>query len=276
MRLLFLGDILGKSGRDAVVDTVPKLRREHALDFVVACGENAAHGFGITGEICRQLFAAGVDVITLGNHAFDQREIIEYIKAEPRLLRPLNSPPDTPGRGMGIFHARGGLPVLVTQVICRLFMADSDDPFRALEDCLARHPMGRGGTVAAALIDIHGEASSEKAALAHIADGKASMAVGSHSHVPTADGRILAGGTAFQTDAGMCGPYDSIIGMDKAIAVHRFRSKVPGERLEPAGGLATVCGVLTETDPATGLARAIWPIRVGGHLGAASAPPANH
>lgn len=275
MRLLFLGDILGKSGRDAVIDNVPRLRRDLSLDLVVACGENAAHGFGITGEICRQLFTAGVDVITLGNHAFDQREIIEYIKAEPRLLRPLNYPPDTPGRGAGIFHARGGLPVLVAQVICRLFMADTDDPFRALDECLAKHPMGKGGTVAAALLDIHGEASSEKSALAHVADGKVSMAVGSHSHVPTADTRILKGGTAFQTDAGMCGPYDSVIGMSATEAVRRFRSKVPGERLEPAGGVATVCGVMTETDNATGLARAVWPIRIGGLLNAASAPPAN-
>lgn len=266
MRLMFLGDVLGRSGRDAVVDTVPTLRRELRLDFVVACGENAAHGFGITGDICRQFFNAGVDVITLGNHAFDQREIIDYIGTEPRLLRPLNYPSDTPGAGAGVFTSVTGARVLVAQVICRLFMADTDDPFRALETLVDQHPMGDRAAVNAALIDIHGEASSEKAALANMVDGKISMAVGSHSHVPTADGRILPRGTAFQTDAGMCGPYDSVIGMRTDIAIQRFRSRVPGERLEPTAGVATVCGVVVETDPETGLAKSIVPLRRGGIL----------
>ncbi|MDX2224804.1 MAG: TIGR00282 family metallophosphoesterase [Rhodospirillaceae bacterium] len=266
MNILYLGDIVGRSGRDAVIAQVPNLRRAHDLDLVVACGENAAHGFGITAAICQQLYAAGVDVITLGNHAWDQREIIDYIKTEPRLLRPLNYPPDTPGSGYGVYMTAKRARVMVAQVICRLFMENSDDPFRALEACVAAHPMGYGKPHAAIVIDIHGEASSEKSALANLVDGKVSLAVGSHSHVPTADTRILPNGTAFQTDAGMCGPYDSVIGMRKDIATAKFRTKVPGERLEPAGGEATVCGVIVTTDDRTGLASAVRPVRVGGVL----------
>ena len=268
MRLLYLGDIMGRTGREAVAARVPELRDRLGLDFVVACGENAAHGFGITAAICQQLYDAGVDVITLGNHAWDQREIISFIQGEPRLLRPLNYPPDTPGQGVGFYRSARGLRVIVVQVICRLFMDALDDPFRALEQCLSRHPLRDAAD--AIIVDVHGEATSEKAALGVVADGRASMVVGSHSHVPTADTRIMPGGTAFQSDAGMCGCYDSVIGMRKEIAAQRFITKMPTERLEPADGDATICGLYVETDDRTGLALRAEPLRLGGVLKQAS------
>jgi 2',3'-cyclic-nucleotide 2'-phosphodiesterase len=264
MRLLYLGDIMGKSGRQAVIDRMPELRDRLGLDFVVACGENAAHGFGITVKICEALFSAGVDVITTGNHAWDQREIIDYIPTEPRLLRPINYAEGTPGLGAGMYQTAAGQRVAVCQVMGRLFMPPIDEPFRALEKFLAGTQLGRD--VDAIVIDIHGEATSEKTALGCIADGRASLAVGSHSHIPTADTRILPAGTGFQTDAGMCGPYDSVIGMDAGIAIRRFVDSLPGERLEPASGPATICGVMVETDDRTGLAHGIYPLRMGGEL----------
>jgi metallophosphoesterase (TIGR00282 family) len=268
---LFCGDVMGRSGRDAVTGRVPELRRSLALDFVVANGENAAHGFGITPGICAEFFAAGIDVITLGNHSWDQREIIPFIESEPRLLRPLNYPPGTPGRGAGVFSTLRGKKVLVTQVIGRLYMDPLDDPFRALEGELQKHRLGGG--VDAAIVDVHCEASSEKMALAHLADGRASLVVGSHSHIPTADAQIFARGTAYQTDAGMCGDYDSVIGMKKEVATQRFIKKMPGERLSPAEGEGTLCAVFVETDDATGLARRVAPIRQGGRLGPAMVAP---
>lgn len=264
MRLLYCGDIMGKPGREAVVTHVPDLRKSLNLDFVVACGENAAHGFGITSLICQSLYEAGVDVITLGNHAWDQREIISFISAEPRLLRPINYPPEAPGQGMGLYTTAKGRRVIVVQVMCRLFMDPLDDPFRALDAVLTQHPLRDAAD--AIIVDVHGEATSEKGALAYISDGRASMVVGSHSHIPTADARIMPGGTAFQTDAGMCGPFDSVIGMKKHIATQRFVTKMPTERLEPAEGEGTLCGVYVETDDHTGLAVRCEPVRVGGIL----------
>jgi metallophosphoesterase (TIGR00282 family) len=264
MRILYCGDILGRTGRDAVIQALPGLRAELALDFVVANGENAAHGFGITPKICEDLFAAGVDVITTGNHAWDQREIIPFFESEPRLLRPLNYPKGTPGRGAGVYPAPRGRKVMVVQLMGRLFMDPLDDPFAALEAELSKQRLG--ATVDAVVLDIHAEASSEKMALAHLADGRVSMSVGSHSHVPTADAQILPRGSAYQTDAGMCGDYDSVIGMRKDAAIARFVRKMPGERLSPADGEATLCAVFVETDDATGLAKRIGPLRLGGRL----------
>ncbi len=273
MRILYLGDIMGKSGRTAVIEQVPGLRQTYDLDFVVACGENAAHGFGITIKICEALFEAGIDVITTGNHAWDQREIIDYIATEPRLLRPANYPEGTPGQGAGLFNCRGNRRIAVVQVMGRLFMPSIDEPFRCLEGFLKGTQLGKDAD--AIVVDIHGEATSEKTALGYVADGRASLAVGSHSHIPTADTRILPAGTAYQTDAGMCGPYDSVIGMDTGIAVRRFIETLPGERLEPATGPSTVCGVLVETEDQTGLARAVHPIRIGGLLEPLLPPGAN-
>lgn len=264
MRVLFLGDVMGEAGRRIVLRHVPLLRNDLRLDFVVVNGENAAGGFGITEKICESFFDVGVDVITTGNHAWDQREVLTYIERESRLLRPCNYPPGTPGRGAGLYASRDSRQVLVIQAMTRLFMDPLDDPFRAVDEALASHRLVE--SVDFVLLDIHGEATSEKQALAWAFDGRISAAVGSHSHVPTADARILPGGTAYQTDAGMCGDYDSIIGMKPPAAVNRFLTKIRTERLEPADGEATLCAVLVESDNKTGLATACMPVRVGGKL----------
>jgi metallophosphoesterase (TIGR00282 family) len=266
MRLLFCGDIVGRSGRDIVIAELPRLRQELGLDFVVANGENAAGGFGITDKICRSLYECGVDAVTTGNHVWDQREIIGYIDSDARLLRPANFPPGTPGKGVRVFALADGRRVLVANVMARLFMDALDDPFACVDRELARHPLGARGGVQAAIIDFHGEASSEKMAMGHYADGRVSLVVGTHTHVPTADIQILPGGTAYQTDAGMCGDYDSVIGMQKGPAIQRFVRKLPGERLTAAEGPATLSAVYVETDDATGLARVAAPLRVGGRL----------
>jgi len=263
MRVLLCGDVVGRSGREAVAAHVPRLRAELGLDFVVVNGENAAHGFGITDRICAEFYAAGVDVITTGNHVWDRREIIPYIDADPRLLRPINFPPGTPGRGHGIFRLGDGRAVLVVNAMARLFMDAIDDPFAAMDRLLAAHPLG---DVAAIMVDFHGEATSEKTSMGHFCDGRVSAVIGTHSHVPTADYRILENGTAYMTDVGMCGDYDSVIGMRKEGSVRRFVRKLPGERLEVAEGPATLCAVVVESDDATGLAHRIAPLRIGGRL----------
>ncbi|MFO0292523.1 MAG: TIGR00282 family metallophosphoesterase [Rhodospirillales bacterium] len=263
MRVLFLGDVVGRAGRDAVARHVPDLRRRLDLDFVIANGENVAHGFGITERTARDLYEAGVDCITTGNHVWDQREILSTIDADPRLLRPINFPRGAPGRGIGVFTV-GRRRVVVVNVMTRLFMDPLDDPFAGVEAVLATQRIGAG--VDMLMVDVHGEATSEKMALGHFCDGRASLVVGSHSHVPTADAQILPGGTAYQTDAGMCGDYDSVIGMKKEAAIQRFVRKMPGERLSPAEGEGTLCGVFAEIADGTGLARRIAPVRVGGRL----------
>ena len=263
MRVLLCGDVVGRNGRDVVVEHVPRLRRELALDLVVVNGENAAHGFGITDKICAELYASGVDVITTGNHVWDRREIMAYIAGDPRLLRPINYPAAQPGRGFGIYRLADGRRVLVANAMARLFMDAIDDPFAALDRLLSEHPLG---AVAAVIVDFHGEATSEKTSMGHFCDGRASAVVGTHSHVPTADYRILPKGTAYMSDVGMCGDYDSVIGMRKEGAIARFVTKLPGERLEVAEGEATLCAVVIETDDATGLARAVAPLRLGGKL----------
>jgi hypothetical protein len=262
--LLFCGDIVGRPGRAAVVDHLAGLRKRLALDFVVANGENAAGGFGITGKICQELFEAGVDAITGGNHIWDQREVLSYIDGEPRLLRPQNYPASTPGRGSGLFTAPKGRKVLVVSVMGRLFMDALDDPFACVERELAKHRLGVGAQ--AIILDVHAEATSEKMAMGHAVDGRVSLCVGTHTHVPTADTMILPGGTAYQSDAGMCGDYDSVIGMDKAVPIARFTRRLPTERLSVARGEGTLCAVFVETDDKTGLALRAEPVRVGGRL----------
>ena len=264
MKFLFCGDIVGRSGRDVVIKEVPRLRRDVGLDFVVVNGENAAAGFGITAKICGELHQAGVDCITTGNHVWDQREIMPYIAQDKRLLRPINFPPGTPGWGANVFQTARGQKIAVINVMCRLFMDAIDDPFRALDSELAKYTLG--GSVDCILIDVHGEATSEKQSVGHYCDGRASAVLGTHSHIPTADGWILPGGTAYQTDVGMCGDYDSVIGMKKDIAMQRFVRKIPGERLAPAEGDGTLCAAIVDTDDRTGFARSIQPLRVGGRL----------
>ncbi len=263
MRILLCGDIVGRAGRSVVIENMPRLRRDLGLDFVVANGENAAHGFGITDKICEELYAYGVDVITTGNHVWDKREIIPYIDRDPRLLRPVNFPPGTPGKGHGVFGLPDGRRLLVVNAMARLFMDAIDDPFAAVDRLLADYPLG---AVDAILVDFHGEATSEKMSMGHFCDGRASAVIGTHSHVPTADAQILPKGSAYMTDAGMCGDYDSVIGMQKETAVARFVRKMPGDRLQAAEGEATLCAAFVETDDATGLARRIAPLRLGGRL----------
>lgn len=264
MKILLVGDVVGKSGREALSQYLPELRQNLKLDFVVVNGENAANGFGITDSICQSFYVSGADVITTGNHIWDQREIIDYIDNDPRLLRPLNFPEGTPGRGVGEFECLDGRKVVVIHPMCRLFMDPLDDPFAGVEAALAKYTLGKD--VAAILVDIHGEASSEKQAMGHILDGRVSAVVGTHTHVPTSDHQVLPCGTAYVTDLGMTGDYNSVIGMKKKAAISRFLTKMPQGRLQPAEGIATFCGAYIETDDLSGVARSIEPVRLGGCL----------
>jgi metallophosphoesterase (TIGR00282 family) len=263
MRLLFIGDIVGRSGRIVLGEELPNLRQAWKLDCVIVNGENAAGGFGITEAILADFLAAGADCITLGNHAFDQREALTFIAHQPRLIRPLNYPRGTPGCGTALIETAKGERVLVINLLGRTFMDAIDDPFaegeREIGACLL------GEACDAIIVDFHAEASSEKQAFAHFVDGRASLVVGTHTHVPTADHQILPQGTAFITDVGMTGDYDSIIGMEKEEPIRRFTQKTPGGRMEPAGGIATLCGIAVEID-ARGLAARIAPVRIGGRL----------
>lgn len=264
MKFLICGDVVGKAGRKAIDRYLPDVRKRLDLDFVIVNGENAAHGFGLTDKICQAFYAAGADVVTTGNHVWDQREIIKYIDSDPKLLRPMNYPEGTPGAGSGVYHVPKGKKVMVIHPMGRLFMDPLDDPFAAVEETLANHRMGH--TVDAVIVDFHGEATSEKQAMGHFLDGRVSAVVGTHTHVPTADAQILPGGTAFQTDIGMTGDYDSVIGMKKELATSRFTTKMPQGRLEPAEGDATLCAVYVETNNGTGRATHISPLRIGGRL----------
>jgi hypothetical protein len=262
MNILFLGDVIGKPGRDAVAAELPRLRARLSPDLVVANGENAAHGFGLTRAIAEEFFAMGIDVITTGNHWADQKEILTYIDNEDRILRPQNYPRGTPGRGANLYHTSAG-SVLVINVMGRVYMDALDDPFAAVEAELAACALGE--VADAIVVDMHAETTSEKMAMGHFCDGRASLVVGTHTHVPTADAQILPGGTAYQSDAGACCDYDSVIGMDKAEPLQRFVRKLSATRFSPATGPATVCGVFVETG-ANGLATRIEPVRVGGRL----------
>lgn len=265
MRIAFFGDVVGKSGREAVVEHLPSLRDRLKLDFVVVNAENAAGGFGVTERTATELYDAGADVLTLGNHAWDQSEALSYISREPRLLRPVNYREGAaPGAGASLYDLPDGRRILVMNVLLRLFMQALEDPFAAVERELVACPLGQ--VADAILVDMHGEATSEKTAMGVFCDGRASLVVGTHTHVPTADHRILPGGTAYQTDAGMCGDYDSIIGMEKDEPVNRFVTGMRGGRFQTASGAATACGLFVETDDATGLAVRCEPIRVGGCL----------
>ena len=262
MRILFLGDVVGRSAREAVIKEIPEIRRNFSIDFVIVNGENAAGGFGITEKICEDFFSSGIDCITTGNHVWDQKELFDYIKNENRLLRPINYPEETPGKGFEIFPNQLGR-VLVVNVMGRLFMESLDDPFNAIEKVLDENPLGI--TCDAIVIDIHAETTSEKTAMGHFCDGRVSLVVGTHTHIPTADYQILPYGTGYQTDAGMCGDYDSVIWMEKTEPIRRFVEKTPGGRFNPAQGNPTLCGVIIETSP-DGLSETIEPFRLGGIL----------
>jgi metallophosphoesterase (TIGR00282 family) len=264
MHILFLGDVVGRTGREAVAAALPTLRTALAIDLAIVNAENASHGFGLSPEMARELFAAGADAITLGNHAWDRKELIPYIAETPRLIRPLNFPPGTPGAGSILVELRDGRRALVLNAMGRLYLDALDCPFRTTAVELNRYKLG--ASVAAIVIDFHAEASSEKMAFGHSFDGQVSLVVGTHTHIPSADHQILPAGTAFQSDAGMCGDYDSVIGMEKTGAIARFWRKMPGERLGPAEGPSSVCGLFVVTDDATGLALRVEPVRLGGRL----------
>lgn len=265
MRLLFLGDMVGRSGRTAVFDKLPGLIRDYKLDFVIVNGENAAGGFGITEEILQKTLEAGADVVTTGNHAFDQRETVEFASQYDRFLRPANYPDGTPGHGSNLITARNGARVLVANIMGRVFMHPNlDDPFGCGEQILSACPLGEQAD--AVVFDFHAEATSEKMCFAHFVDGRASFVVGTHTHVPTADAMILNGGTAYMSDAGMCGDYDSSLGMEKEEPLNRFITRMSKNKFEAAPGPATLCGVGVEISDRTGLAEKIAPLRLGPRL----------
>ena len=256
---------MGRTGRRAISERLAGLKSRHRADFTIVNGENASGGMGLTGAHARLLLEAGADCLTLGDHAFDQKDMLSFIETEPRVLRPLNFAREAPGRGARVFQDARGRKILVAQALGQVFMRRPfDDPFSALDAVLRAHPAG--GMVQAAVVDFHAEATSEKMAMGHFCDGRASLVVGTHTHVPTADTQILPRGTAYQSDAGMCGDYDSVLGMQKDEPVRRFLQKVPGARLEPATGEGTLSGVAVDIDDATGLAKAVWAVRVGPHL----------
>jgi metallophosphoesterase (TIGR00282 family) len=265
MKILFLGDVMGRAGRAAVTTHLPRLRQDWKLDFVVVNGENATGGMGLSEPHAQILLDAGADVVTLGDHAFDQKDMLGFIAREQRIIRPLNYAKVAPGVGARVYEAPQGRKVLVAQVLGQVFMKRAfDDPFSALDAVLRQYPMG--GQVAASLIDVHCEATSEKMAMGHFCDGRASIVVGTHTHVPTSDAMILPGGTAYLTDAGMCGDYNSVIGMDKAEPMRRFITGMPKERFTPAADEATLSGLYVETDNLTGKATRVAMVRQGGRL----------
>jgi metallophosphoesterase (TIGR00282 family) len=264
MRILFVGDVVGRSGRTIVTERLPGLIRDWKLDLVVVNGENAAGGFGITEAIYRELIDAGADAITLGNHAWDQKEALVFIERAPRLIRPVNYPAGTPGRGAALCEAKSGARVLVVNAMGRIFMDPLDDPFAAIDRELTACPLRTGAD--AIVVDMHAETTSEKQSMGFFCDGRASLVAGTHTHAPTADLHILPGGTAFISDVGMTGDYDSVIGMTKEEPLLRFTRRISSSRFEAASGPATLCGVAVETDPATGLAARVGAVRLGGCL----------
>lgn len=263
MRILFIGDIVGKSGRDVVMRYVPLLRKKYDLDVVIANAENAAHGFGLTPKLLAQLKQAGIDIFTMGNHTFDKKDILEVIDTDETIVRPSNYPDHTPGHSLVIYTTKDSKKIAVIQFIGTIFMRNTLSPFDALKTFFATHTLGKD--YHALVVDIHAEATSEKNGIAYCCDGKASLVAGTHTHIPTADARILPNGVGFITDVGMCGDYDSIIGMTTATAMPRFTEQAY-QQLKPAEGEGTLCAVYVETDDSTGHCTLIRPVRLGAHL----------
>lgn len=264
MRIAFFGDVVGRSGRTALIERLPGLRKKFSFDFVVINVENAAGGFGVTGAIADDILNAGADVLTTGNHAFRQRDHLNLYDSEPALLRPLNFPKGNPGKGSGLYQTHDGRSVLVLHAQGQDFMHPCDDPCAAIDNALGGIQMGRDAD--AILVDFHAEATSEKYCMGHFVDGRVSLVVGTHTHIPTGDEHIMENGTAFMADAGMCGDYNSVIGMEKAEPLNRFMTKMPAGRFSPATGAATICGLVVDTDDKTGLATAVHALRTGGRL----------
>jgi metallophosphoesterase (TIGR00282 family) len=261
MRILFIGDVIGRSGRTIVNARLSGLIADWKLDLVIVNGENSAGGFGITEAIYHELIDAGADAITLGNHAWDQREALVFIERAPRLIRPVNYPK---GRGAALVEIKNGKRALVINAMGRVFMDALDDPFAAVERELAACALKTGAD--AIVLDMHCEATSEKQSMGYFVDGRVSLMVGTHTHCPTADHRIMPGRTAFVSDVGMTGDFESVIGMSKDEPLNRFLRKVPGGKFEPASGAATLCAIAVETDDASGLASKVGAVRLGGIL----------
>ena len=249
MKLLFIGDIFGHAGRKIVADHVKDIREAQGIDVVIANGENSAAGFGITPNIADELFGYGIDVMTSGNHIWDKKDIYEYFKRQPRLLRPANYPAGVPGEGIYIHETKSGARCAVMNLQGRVYMAQTDCPFRKADELLAALP----ADVKVRFLDFHAEVTSEKMAMGWYLDGRVSAIVGTHTHIPTADTRILPGGTAYQTDCGMTGPYDSVIGVEKETVLQKFLTALP-VRMEPAKGGVELHSVIVEVDDATGKA----------------------
>lgn len=257
MKILFIGDVVGKPGREAVVSLVPKLRHKHGLDLVIANGENSAHGAGLSTSTVRELHNAGVDVITAGDHTWDQKGFENDIGEFPNLVRPLNFSPSAPGRGSVVFNVGGTTAVGVINLIGRVFMPNNDCPFRAAQAEVTK--LRRQAKII--IVDFHGEATSEKIAMGRYLDGQVSAVIGTHTHVQTSDEQILPKGTAYLSDAGMCGPHDSVLGRDVGAVLKRFLTQMP-QKLEVASGKIELCGVILDVEDDTGQARAIERVRV--------------
>ena len=255
MKILFLGDVVGNSGTNAIKKNLTSIIKKNNIEFVVINGENSFQsGVGISENIANEFFSCGVDVITTGNHVWDQKETLEHINQETRLLRPLNMPEELPGKGYGIFKAKNGKKICVLNLMGNVFMKKSNDVFECSKKFLNTYKLKNNYDFL--VVDFHGETTSEKMAIGHYFDGEATLVVGTHTHVPTNDARILKNGTAYQTDAGMCGDYDSVIGMNKENSINRFLKK-DSKKHFPANGDATLCGVLVECNIKTGLAENI-------------------
>lgn len=265
MRILFVGDVMGRSGREALEKYLPRLKEQLKIDVAILNGENAAHGRGITEKHCKQFYELGADCITTGNHVWDQREILTYIQRDPKLLRPANFPKGTPGQGLYIHALQDGRRIAVINLMARLFMDPLDDPFQAMETILKEHRLE--ADCDAIFVDFHGEATSEKMAFAHCFDGRITAMIGTHTHIPTADAHIMQNGTAYMTDAGMTGDYNSVIGVQKEQAIQKFTKKLPGAHFIPASENMTLCGALVITSDTSGGATAIAPVRIGDTLG---------
>lgn len=263
MNILFIGDIVGRSGREALETNLSALRNEFSADVVIVNADNASNGKGVNVKHARAFLDSGVDILTTGDHVWDQREMIGHIGSEPRILRAVNFPKGTNGNGFLVYQAVNGQKILVIHAIGRVFMKPMNDPFEAIQSVLQKYRLGH--TIDAIFVDFHAEATSEKVALGHHLDGKVSAVIGTHTHIPTADAHILGGGTAYMTDAGMSGDYDSVIGAQKHAPIQKFITGLPGAKLEPAKGSATLCGVCVTTN-AKGLAKTITPFKRGGVL----------
>ena len=265
MRIVFLGDIVGRSGRQVVKDYLPEVIKKYKPDFIIANGENAAGGFGITEEICKDLYSYGIDVITTGNHVWDQKGITEYIDKDPNLLKPYNFAEGSPGLGFNIYETKNKSKIAVINIMGNLFMRSCDNAFFKIEEVLGYIDKEKPNSI---FLDFHAEATSEKMAMGHHLDGRVTAVVGTHTHVPTSDTMILENGTAYQTDAGMCGDYNSVIGTEKDRFVSKFATQDDKKvRLKPAMGEGTLCGVVIDTNPENILANRIEQIKLGGQIG---------